>query len=198
MKLLFFQWNAYMQKDIAHYFDRNHIDYDIISYNFRTSEHDDFCERKLPPIIKSGNFDFVFSLNFLPFLADICHSLNVRYLSWTYDSPINFTRLDALRYPQNYAFFFDRNECQRLWSQGFDRVFHLPLGMDVEKMDSLIISDEDRERFCSDITFIGKIYESDIDTLLQYLPDYDKGYLTGICHAQQRVYGYNFIYDILL
>lgn len=197
MKILFFQWNAYMQKDVEMCFRKMNIDYKTISYNFRSSEEDDYFARKFPAKLLEDHYDAVFSMNFHPFVADICYQYRVKYISWTYDSPLHFKRINTLQYETNYAFFFDKLEYERHKANGFHRVFYLPLAIPTERFDSMEITDNDREKFSSDISFVGKIYQSELSKIYDFLPARDQGFLTGICHAQQRIYGYNFIHEVI-
>lgn len=197
MKILFFEWNAYMQKDVELCLKKMHIDYRVISYNFKTVEHDDYFSSHFPGRLLEGNYDAVFSMNFIPFVADICFKYNIRYISWTYDCPLDFKRLDALRYPTNYAFLFDRLQYQSYVKMGFQTVYYMPLAIPSERLDAMEITDPDREVFSSDISFVGKIYDSELDKIYDSLSPYHKGYLTALSKAQQKIYGYNFINDTI-
>lgn len=47
------------------------------------------------------------------------------------------------------------------------------------------------------VSFVGSLYERNRYDQIQYLPEYLKGYLEGIIEAQERVYGYNFVSELL-
>lgn len=48
-----------------------------------------------------------------------------------------------------------------------------------------------------EVSFVGSLYENNLYDQIQYLPEYLKGYLEGVMRAQQKIYGYNFVEELL-
>ncbi|MCR5419609.1 MAG: glycosyltransferase, partial [Lachnospiraceae bacterium] len=72
-------------------------------------------------------------------------------------------------------------------------IFHLPLASAVDRFDKVIqsITDEDRNKFACDISFVGSTYrEKDPLSELNGLSDYTKGYIEALSEASLKIYGY--------
>lgn len=74
---------------------------------------------------------------------------------------------------------------------------YLPLAVDTGRLDALMHKQPSQQKYYSQISFVGKIYDSPFDTLLAPADDYQKGYLQGILQAQMLTYGYYFVDEIL-
>jgi len=78
--------------------------------------------------------------------------------------------------PYNYIFHFDKYEVARLKKNGVSNVFHLPLAVNMKRINTLLdnnpISDNDIEN----VTFMGNMYASapDYEYLYSHLDDYLK------------------------
>lgn len=88
-------------------------------------------------------------------------------------------------------------EVQQYHSLGYDRVFHLPLAVNTDRLDALTFSPKQIAKFSSDISFVGHLYDSPLETLLYSADDYVKGYIEGILQAQLRIYGYYILDDLI-
>ena len=55
------------------------------------------------------------------------------------------------------------------------------------------------KKYGTDVSFVGSLYseKNSYDDIADKLPAYMRGYVEGLCSAQQNVYGYNFIEDAL-
>ncbi len=143
---------------------------------------------------------FVFSINFFPAVAEICHLHKVLYLCWTVDSPVPELFSKSILHDTNRIFLFDRAQYDDFAPFNSDCIFHLPLASCTERFDKVTtsISASDRARYGSDISFVGSLYtEKNRLHRLPALPDYISGYINGIVEASLKVYGYNFMEDIL-
>ena len=78
-------------------------------------------------------------------------------------------------------------------------VFHIPLATNCARTDAVISSaDADtRQRFTSDISFIGSTYAEKCPFNRAKLPEYERGFADGLIEAQLKVYGYNFIENMI-
>jgi len=193
-KILFFQWNALMQKDVERaMLERTDLEVDFISYEFRDWDKDEYFERKFPKHLLKKEYDLVFSINFFPVLSDVCNRYKVMYVSWIYDAPMHIKRVESIGNKVNRLFVFDGGQYKDLREKGYDTVYHMSLGADTMRLDNMVITDEEKRRFSSEISFVGKLYENDFKYLLEPLPSSFKEILSNIVLEQKQVYGDYFI-----
>jgi len=138
------------------------------------------------------------SVNYYPVIAQGCYENNVKYISWSYDAPLDVRNIEeTLGYPTNYVFLFDKIQVQKYRNQGFERIYHLPLAANINRLDKIIPSSGQRKQFGADISFVGNMYESVYPKLIEPLPDYIKGFLDGLCESQLVLYGCYFLDEMI-
>lgn len=172
------------------------LGHSCIQKNFYTPDdlyEDDKIDWMLAKEIKLTKPDAVFTVNFWPPVARVCNKANIKYISYGYDSPQNIPKTDDMEYETNFIFLFDRDETEKYRRQGIERVYHAPLATDIDLWD--------KARKLSgksyDISLVGKIYESTFPGLLAGMDEYHKGFFKAIIAAQQKVYGYYMIDDLV-
>lgn len=148
-------------------------------------------------IQKNPDTDCVLSVNFVPIVAKVCKIHRLPYLSWTVDCPSLPLYSDAISYPTNYIFLFDKIQADKFADINPGHVFHLSLASDIDYYDKITVSQKDHSEYDCDISFIGSLYteKCQYDKIAHKLPDYIRGYAEALVNAQQNVYGYNFIED---
>ena len=77
------------------------------SCSFSHPDTDDAYDAVLCEEIRKNSFDLVFSVNFIPVIATVCHRLQVPYFCWIVDSPVIQLYSHTLQYDSNYVFLFD-------------------------------------------------------------------------------------------
>ena len=137
------------------------------------------------------------SMNFNPIVAEVCAKHSMKYISWIYDSPISTENLECFCYPTNYIFLFDRIEAERIRRLGNINIFHLPLAVNFERLQNITVSSTDLLAYSTDISFVGLFYKNPLKTMMEYIEDYEKGYIDALIKTQLKVYGYNFIEEML-
>lgn len=145
-------------------------------------------------MLKAHHPLFVFSINFYPVIAEICHIYKTPYLCWTVDSPVPELFSESIKLPTNRIFLFDRAQHDCFAPYNPACIFHLPLASCIERFDNVIktITDADRRTYCSDISFVGSLYsEKNPMHHLKQLPDYTKGYIDALVESSLKIYGYN-------
>lgn len=158
------------------------------------------CVELMQHAIETTHPLFVFSINFFPAIAEICHIYNTLYLCWTVDSPVLELFSKSILHNTNRIFMFDKAQCNFFRSFNPNCIFHLPLASDSQHFDQVIstITNDDYQKYNNDISFVGSLYtEKNPMHSLSNLPDYVAGYINGITEAALKVYGYNFIEEIL-
>ena len=198
-KILYFQWNSFMNAGIERALQKMNIIYDTFCYQFADWEKDDvFCEQ-FEAKMKAGAYEAVFSINYAPLISTVCARHDVRYISWVYDCPIHIRDLTTLKNSCNTIYFFDRVQAEEYRSRGID-ARHMPLAVDTELYRRIYETRPERaerEKYETDIALVGKLYRTEYQHYLQPLPAYQRGRLEGIIAAQLKVYGGYLIPDLV-
>lgn len=198
MKFLVYSSNMYGEEDLKAVLHKKGHSIKSIKYVFSNFEKDEYFYNILRTELINREYDAVISFNYFQVVSEVCTELSIKYISWVMDSPTLNLYSKTVLNRFNYIFIFDKALYLDMKSLGVEHVFYLPLAVNVERLDNLIIADEDINQFKSDITFVGSLYDKKISyDALTNLPEYTKGYLEGIMSAQLNVYGYNFIEELL-
>lgn len=140
---------------------------------------------------------FVFSINFFPAIADICHIYGTKYLCWTVDCPVLELFSKSVQYDTNRIFLFDRVQYERIYPYNPNGIFYLPLAAATERFDKVVstTTEEDCRKYSSDISFVGSLYieKNPLRKLRGKLSEFAKGYIDGVVEASLKVMGYNFM-----
>lgn len=140
---------------------------------------------------------FVFSINYFPIIAEVCHIYGVRYLCWTVDSPVLELFSKTIEYDTNNIFLFDRKQYYDFNVFNPEHIFYLPLAGAVERFDATIstIDAKDIKKFSNDISFVGSLYseKNPVNEISNKMNEYERGYIDAITNAAMQVYGYNII-----
>ncbi len=197
MKILLYDIGSYTQKDLIYYLERQGCTCRNILYKHRDFYQDSFFEYHFEKLLLADDYDFVMSTNFSPIVAKICNSHNKKYIAWVYDSPINVDHIEYYQYPTSYIFLFDRIEAQRVTDLGGVNIYHLPLAVNPNRFTRVEIGGDDIATYSADISFIGQFYNSVLKQIMNQIDAYDSGYIDAICESQFRIYGYNFVEEMV-
>lgn len=197
LHLLIYEWSAYMQNDLEHVLDRIGISYDRFSYVFFNRYHDDYLQELLLDRFEESHYDAVFSMNYWPALADICHIAGIPYVAWSYDCPLPFELEPSIFHDTNRLFVFDRSLHIDAIKKGYTTVDHIPLAVDCPRLESITLSDQEQSALDTDISFVGNLYSSDISFYLQFLTEDEKAYIEAIIQKQLRTYGVYFLNQVV-
>lgn len=190
MKALVLDFGAYTMPDILSAFKNLNIDYKLYSYHFNNKNEDEFFEYMFLKYLSSEKYDFVFSVNYFPIIASCCNQKNIKYISWSYDNPLNVYNIeDTLGLETNYVFLFDRIQTENYLRKGYKSVYHVPLAVNTKRLDSIVPTKEDMAEYGCDFSFVGKLYESPLTGYLNLMDEFSKGYIDGIKKVQSSLYG---------
>lgn len=187
MKLLFFQWHSFMNKGIERGLKELDIPYDTFFYQFNDWEKDDDFLEQFRAYLKAGNYTDVLSVNFSPLISILCEELGILYTAWVYDSPIHIRNTDSLKNSCNRIFFFDRGQAEGYCKNDVNAI-HLPLAVDTDVF-RINASKREKESYRTDVSLVGKLYQTEYTYFTAPLQGYTKGYLEGIVNAQGKIYG---------
>ena len=100
----------------------------------------------------------------------------------------------------NTVYVFDKEVYQEFHNAGIPTVHYMPLAANTERLDTVMAGSAADTSFACDISFVGSLYVENynlIDEMMPALPNYVRGYLDALMAAQLKIYGYNFIEELL-
>lgn len=199
MDVLFIDWACFGKVDAIFTLEQ-------MGYQLTMFAHKSYQERISPEYdqafaeaVKDKKFQFCFSFNFYPVVAENCKKYDIPYISIVYDSPYVPLYSYTIIYPTNHVFLFDKQEYLKLRNMGIHTVYYTPLPVNATIIDFLAKKDFDKERCTCDISFVGALYNEDHNFYerLAGVNDYTRGYLDAVMEAQLKIYGYNFLEEVL-
>ena len=200
MKIYIYRYGSICEPDVIESFKRLGLTVDeetIEIYNKSLMPAE--CIKHVSPKLINGGYSFVFTINFFPWLSDVCNIANVTYISLIVDSPVLELYSNSLANKCNRVFLFDRMLYNEFANINPGHIFHIPLATNVVRNEAVIngASSNMRRKFSSDISFIGSTYQEKCPFNRAKLPDLERGYADGLIEAQLKVYGYNFIEEVI-
>ena len=198
MNILVFEWGSYNHNDILETFRKKGIKYTVVKHRFEDVNHDDEFVSRFEKQLAEGDYDFVYSTNYFPLVAECCNRRGLKYISWSYDAPLDVPDIErTLGLPCNYAFMYDREQVQGYRNKGFDKVYHLPLAVNARRLDGLHLSAAERKKYAAQISFVGNLYDSQMMNIRSVMDEFWQGYFDAVMKAQSKIYGYYLIDDLL-
>lgn len=201
MKILYHTWNALGGYETVDYFKQAGYEYKCIFYqvkNVLQKSHNPEFEEILHTELNQDSYDCVFSWNYFPLDARVCHDHGIPYIAWVYDYPLYCGDISlTLPFDTNYAFFFDRNQAREMRQISPSTSFYLPLPTDITRRHRFQLTAQDRKKYSSEVSFVGQLYPNALNFFRNPLSDSEKGFLDGVLDAQTKVYGQYFIPDII-
>lgn len=157
MKILLYEWNGIMQRDILQSLRGMDVEVVRMSYEMVDLAQDDYFYDRLKKRLLSQYFDAVLSVHFFPVIADVCHEIGATYISWIYDSPFLCPRWETLYYEEVKAFIFDKKLADSLQKEGYS-VQYEPLAVNVKRLNQIALSQTDIVSYGADASFVGQLY----------------------------------------
>lgn len=201
MKILIYRYGSICEPDVISAFRK--LELTILE------ETTEITKKQLSPadrvrlvenVLKSEQLLFVFSINFYPDIAEICHIYQTRYLCWTVDAPVPELFARSMCYDTNRIFLFDHAQYQYFSPYNPGCINYLPLASCTERFDQVIasVSERDRQKYSSDISFVGSLYnEKNPLRSLTGIPEHTKGYIDALVEASLKIYSYNPVEDAI-
>lgn len=200
MKLLIFEWAAgtFTYDDIIESFEKQGISYRTVSYQFDDKNEDEFFRARFAKVLGEDTYDAVFSVNYFPLVAVCCNERGIRYISWSYDNPLDVPDIEkTLGLPVNTVFLFDRIQTENYRRMGFTNVHHMPLAVNCDRLEAIKLTKQDLAMYTADVSFVGKMYDSMFGDYRALMDERCKGYVDAIVAAQSKVFGYWFAEELL-
>lgn len=199
MKILFCHHGSICEPGIIRAMEGMGHEVIMFRNKWKNPEDDRDYMEALSQHVSEQNPDIVFAVNFVPLISRICQRIQIPYYCWIVDSPVIQLYSDTLLNSCNYVYIFDYTLYLEFCDKNPGHIFYLPLGCDMELFDQIEVTGEDHKMYDCDISFVGSLYSEKCtyNSIEKYLPEYLQGYFAGVLNAQQRIYGYNFLQEIL-
>lgn len=199
MNILYYFWNENSATDIEQAFCNLGHSYAKISYPLKSYDHDEEFENQLHQLLEQYQFDCIYTFNYFPILSNIALVHGIPYIAWVYDCPHLTLYSRTITNSCNYLFLFDRDMLKTILDMGAKHAFHMPLAVNTTRLNQqLHLPMEDcAATYTSDISFVGSLYEDNMYNQVRCLPKGIRGYFDGLMASQQKVWGYNFIEELL-
>lgn len=150
--------------------------------------------------MEKSNADIIFSINYYPALSEIARVYKLLYYSWIVDAPVIELYSKTIKNRCNRVFIFDSELYREISVYNPYNIFYLPLAADCDFYQNAIrnASLSDVEKYTHNITFVGSLYteKCPYDKVKNLSPKIS-GYLHGIMKAQEKIYGYYFVEELL-
>lgn len=199
MKIFYLEWNSFCNEDMFEVLKKLRHSVTRIPYTEKKLPKEEAI-RRLEQALKQGTCDFVFSFNYFPEVSNACKELDLKYVSWVYDSPHIQVYSYTVLNPCNYIFLFDYAMYEEFRKSGIETVYYLPLAVNEKKLAVMDRENGKLQQYACDISFVGSLYSEKkhrIYDKFQGIDSYTKGYLDGLIQAQKQVYGYPFLQEML-
>ena len=109
---------------------------------------------------------FVFSINFFPYISEVCERLHVTYVCLSVDCPVLELYSSSIRNKCNRIFLFDYHQYTQFHDENPDCIFYLPLAANVARWDGILHSAASKSSY--DVSFVGSLYNE--KSVYPYLP----------------------------
>lgn len=150
--------------------------------------------------MEKSNADIIFSINYYPALSEIARVYKLLYYSWIVDAPVLELYSKTIKNRCNRVFIFDSELYREISVYNPYNIFYLPLAADCDFYQNAIrnASLSDVEKYTHNITFVDSLYteKCPYDKVKNLSPKIS-GYLHGIMKAQEKIYGYYFVEELL-
>ncbi len=206
MKVLYFKWNSFGTEDIEEAVREPGHEIVIVPWSQDDVDRDKELIKKTEDKIKEEKPDMVFTSNYYPPIAEAAHDTGTKYVSWVYDSPHVLLYSCTTIFETNHIFVFDREQYEEFSKNGIKTVHYMPLAANPVRLRKTIEDRGQQELFGNsrfynkaDIAFIGAMYDEEHTFFrrLKNMSGYTRGYLEGVISAQKKVWGYNFVKDLM-
>ncbi|AOZ97301.1 CgeB family protein [Butyrivibrio hungatei] len=196
MNILLYDFlNSYIQYDLVYYLIKAGHKCNNVSYDKEVDKYEDpVFTAQMEKDLSEGTYDLVLTTNFWPVVSKVCNNHDIKYVSWFFDSPPNLVSTECMDYPCNKIFFFARGDYEHYKDLGLDNVYYLPLAVNVDRLSAI---QTDYCKYESEISFVGKLYESMLPSFMAHMDEYQKGYIEALVKVQMQIYGEYLVDDVI-
>lgn len=199
MKVLFLEYKNFGKEDVLEAFKNLGIYVRCEEFKAIHDRVNEKAQQMIDDWIKEEGFDCIFTFNYSPLISNACKKNDIKYIAWTYDSPLVALFSYTIINPCNYVFVFDSDIYERFRKEGITTVHYIPLAANTKRLDNMPMDENIHRVFDADISFVGSMYNEkhNLYDRLHSMSDFAKGYLDGVMQAQMKVQGYFFVEEML-
>ncbi len=199
MKLLIYEWAFITKEDLYQALRRQGIAFDIFTSGFspRSDKQREGFRSDLEKALEGKEYDAIFSINFFEDLANAAHDKGILYICWSYDSPALGGAYESRILETNRLFLFDSREVAGHKSIGVPNLYYLPLAVDVGRLNRFRPSPQLQLKYRADVSFVGQLYQSDMDKIFPLFDEYGAGYIAALINTQMNVYNTDLIEELI-
>lgn len=200
MKILFLDWKGFGNEDVITLLKEKGHAVTKILYDIKLTEEEAFS-KEFKEVLSKSTFDFLFSFNYYPVVSNCCEGAGLKYAAWVYDSP--YIHLYSYTVPNscNYIFVFDYGVYEEFQLENIKTVYYMPLAVSGKRLSSIYNTPKMKKKHECEVAFVGSMYSEAKHQLydkFKGVDEFTKGYLDGIINAQLKVYGYNFLQEVMI
>lgn len=197
MRLFYYTWYENSEQDLEE--SLIGMGYEVVKCHIPMQNYnqDEVFTENLERIFIQQKCELFITFNFFPLIAKSAEHLKVKYIAWVYDAPHWTLYSPMVTCEGTYLFLFDRQQWEEIRNLGVKRAYHLPLPVNTRRLNRLLGDVSLQKKYQYEVSFIGSLYEHNMYRQIAHLPESLRGYIDGICDAQKKVYGYNFIEEVL-
>lgn len=159
MNILFVHSEKVNMNDIIWALCKLEMNVEVYPKAIKIQEYNEEDMVDLKAYMEKRNYDIAITYDFNMNVAEVCRDLQIKYISWIFDSPDTSLYTDIAKCEYNYVFVMDKMQYARMKKQGLRHVFYLPLAANVDRTSGLIITEEDEMTYNHDISFVGSLYQ---------------------------------------
>ncbi len=201
MKILFYRYGSICEPDIIDTFQKSgHTVYEKDTEIYDKNPVLGNIIKEISSFIQLHSIDCIFSINFYPMLSEICQIYHIRYISWVVDAPVLELYASSIKNSYNRTFIFDYTLYSEICSYNPENIFYLPLAANVSSKEKAIADAalKSSADYSAKVSFIGSLYTEKCPyDSIGPLSEYSRGYLEALMSAQENIYGYYFIEELL-
>ena len=201
MKILFYRYGSICEPDIIETFQKSgHTVYESSTEIYNKNPVLGKIINEISNFIQLHSVDCIFSINFYPMLSEICQIYHIRYISWVVDAPVLELYASSIKNNYNRTFIFDYTLYSEICGFNPENIFYLPLAANVSSKEKAIVDAALKSSgdYSAKVSFIGSLYTEKCPyDSIGPLSEYSRGYLEALMNAQENIYGYYFIEELL-
>ncbi|MBQ2504358.1 MAG: hypothetical protein II528_08535, partial [Lachnospiraceae bacterium] len=117
-KILMYRWRAYNYLDIKKTFEKMGYEITELWQHLENYDVDEVFAERLREELRAQAYEFVFTVNYFALIAEVCHEVGIRYVSWTCDNPLISMYHESVFYDTNRIFTFDETNLREFQAMG--------------------------------------------------------------------------------
>ncbi len=200
MRVLFHRYGSIVEPDVLEAFGQLNID--VIKDEMEIDQKNidpDTRVSTLAELILENRPDFVFSINFFPYISQICEKLNVIYAALSVDCPVLEIYSDTIRNKCNRIFLFDYAQYESVVNENPDGIFYLPLASNTDRWDDIDVPrDVDGSiLYKYNVSFVGSLYTEKSPLRQAALSDLNRGYVDGVLAGAEKFSDLSLVEEVI-